>query len=135
MTVPLKNALVIPQKATYEIQDKKYVFVVDKNNVVKSREIKITGEIPDLYVVKSGITVNDKILLEGVQKVKDDDKIKFEYVQPKKAISDLKLFVTGDNLLTIRGDKKVKDFDPETAGSVVQTLGSKAIAFGINVSF
>jgi membrane fusion protein (multidrug efflux system) len=33
MTVPLKNALVIPQKATYEIQDKKYVFLVDKNSV------------------------------------------------------------------------------------------------------
>ncbi len=48
MVVPQHNALVIPQKVTYEIQDKKYVFVVDKNNVVKSREITITGEMPDL---------------------------------------------------------------------------------------
>ena len=61
MMVPLKNAIVIPQKATYEIQDKKYVFVVDKNNKVTSREITITGEIPDLYVIKTGLTENDKI--------------------------------------------------------------------------
>lgn len=91
MTVPVKNALVIPQKATYEIQEKKYVFVVDKNNVVKSREIKIKGELPDLYVIESGITENDKILLEGVQKVSDDDKINVNYQKPLEVISHLKL--------------------------------------------
>ena len=91
MQVPVINALIIPQKATYEIQDKKYVFVVDKNNIVKSREITITGEVPDLYVVKSGIDANDKILLEGVQKVKDDDKIKYDYQKPEEVLSHLKL--------------------------------------------
>ena len=91
MTIPLKNAIVIPQKATYEIQDKKYVFVVNKNDVLQSKEITITGEIPDLYVVASGITADDKILVEGVQKVKDDEKIKYEYVSPKKIINNLRL--------------------------------------------
>ncbi len=91
MNVPLKNAIVIPQKATYEIQDKKYVFVVSKDNKVSSREITITGEIPDLYVIKTGLTENDKILLEGVQKVKENDKIKFEYESPKEVINHLRL--------------------------------------------
>ncbi|MGO4773671.1 efflux RND transporter periplasmic adaptor subunit [Flavobacterium sp. W22_SRS_FK3] len=91
MLVPLKNAIVIPQKATYEIQDKKYVFVVDKNNHVTSKEITITGEIPDLYVVSSGLSENDKILLEGVQKVKEDDKINSEYIAPQKVINNLRL--------------------------------------------
>ncbi len=91
MTVPVKNAIIIPQKTTYEIQDKMYVFVVDKNNKVKSREITITGEIPDLYVVKSGLSVTDKILLEGVQKVKDDDKISYDLVKPEEVLSHLKL--------------------------------------------
>lgn len=91
MLVPLKNAIVIPQKATYEIQDKKYVFVVDKNNKVNSREITITGEIPDLYVIKTGLTENDKILLEGVQKVKENDKIKFEFESPKAVMNNLRL--------------------------------------------
>ena len=92
MTVPLHDALVIPQKATYEIQDKKYVFVVDKNNVVKARNITISNEMPDLYVVASGLTEKDKILLEGVQKVKDDDKIESEFVAPQDAIARLKLY-------------------------------------------
>jgi membrane fusion protein (multidrug efflux system) len=91
MTVPVKHALVIPQKSTYEIQDKMYVFVVDKNNVVKSREITVTGSMPDLYVIQGGITENDKILLEGVQKVKDDDKIKYDYQKPEEVLSHLKL--------------------------------------------
>jgi len=91
MTIPQKNALVIPQKATYEIQDKMYVFVVDSKNVVKSREITITGEMPDLYVVKSGLSENDKILLEGVQRAKDDDKIKYDYQKPQEVIAQLKL--------------------------------------------
>lgn len=91
MLVPLKNAIVIPQKSTYEIQDKKYVFVIDKNNKVSSKEITITGEIPDLYVVNSGLTENDKILVDGVQKVKEGDKIKFTYIAPQKVINNLRL--------------------------------------------
>jgi membrane fusion protein, multidrug efflux system len=91
MSVPIQNALVIPQKSTYEVQDKMYVFVVDNNNVVKSREITITGSMPDLYVVQSGLLATDKILLEGVQKVKDDDKIKYAFQKPEEVLSHLKL--------------------------------------------
>jgi membrane fusion protein (multidrug efflux system) len=91
MTMPLRNALVIPQKATYEIQDKTYVFVVDNRGIVHSRNITIVSEMPDLYIVGSGISAKDKILLEGVQKVKDDDKITVEYHSPKEVISGLRL--------------------------------------------
>lgn len=91
MTIPVKGALVIPQKATYEIQDKMYVFVVDSNNLVKSREIAIKGEMPDLYVVQNGLAEHDKILLEGVQSVKDDDRIKYDFKDPKQVLSSLKL--------------------------------------------
>jgi membrane fusion protein, multidrug efflux system len=91
MTVPLHNALVIPQKATYEIQDKKYVFVVDKQGVVKSKNITVTGEMPDLYVVGSGISENDRILLEGVQKVKEDNRIEADYKAPEEVVAQLRL--------------------------------------------
>jgi membrane fusion protein, multidrug efflux system len=91
MTVPLKNALVIPQKATYEIQDKLYVFVIDKNNAVQSRQVTTIGSLPDLFVVTSGISDEDKILLEGVQKVKDGDKISFEYEKPEEVLAHLRL--------------------------------------------
>ncbi|MFP3833442.1 efflux RND transporter periplasmic adaptor subunit [Chryseobacterium sp. SIMBA_028] len=91
MTMPVHNALIIPQKATYEIQDQKYVFVIDKNGIAKSRNIKIGYELQDLYVVSSGISKGDQILLEGVQKVKDDQKVKTKYQDPKKVLQSLKL--------------------------------------------
>ena len=92
MTVPLQGALVIPQKATYEVQDKIYVFVVDKSGVVHSRNIKVGTAMPDLYAVESGLAEGDKILLEGVQKVKDDEKVETEFVAPKEVIARLKLY-------------------------------------------
>ncbi|ASZ12530.1 efflux RND transporter periplasmic adaptor subunit [Chitinophaga pendula] len=91
MVTPLKDALLVPQKATYEVQDKKYVFVIDKDNIVRSREINVEAEMPDLYVVNNGLAGNDRILLEGVQKVKDNDKITYQYKDPQTVISHLKL--------------------------------------------
>ena len=51
-------------------------------------------------------------------------------------LSSLKLFVTGENLFTLRADDKMKDFDPESpSGRGLSYLGSKSVAFGVNVSF
>ncbi|WBV59981.1 efflux RND transporter periplasmic adaptor subunit [Chryseobacterium camelliae] len=91
MTLPIKNALIIPQKATYEIQDQKYVFVVGKDGVARSKNIKVAYELPDLYVVASGLSKGENILLEGVQKVKDDQKVQVKIQDPKKVLQSLKL--------------------------------------------
>ncbi len=93
MGIPIKNAIIIPQKATYEILEKKYVFVVDKNNIVHSREITIASEMPDLYLIKSGLNENERILLEGIRKVKDNDKIVYTYEDPKSVLPKLKVYV------------------------------------------
>lgn len=92
-TSPYRNALIIPQKATFEILEKKYVFVVDKDNIVHQREITIAAEIPDLYIIKQGLADDDKILLEGLRKVKEGDKIEFEYHDPKLVIPLLNVYV------------------------------------------
>lgn len=91
MVVPVKGALIIPQKATYELQDKVYVFVVDKDNKVKSRNIIIKNRLSNIYVVDSGLSEGDRILLEGVQNVKDDDKIQYAYLDPKDVLPALQL--------------------------------------------
>lgn len=88
----LPNALIIPQKATFEILDKIYVFVIDENNVVKSREIKISAELPHLFVIESGLTENDIILLEGLRKVRNNDKISVQFQKPDSVISHLDLY-------------------------------------------
>lgn len=91
LKVDIRNALVIPQKATYEIQDKDYVYIVDQNNLVKARCISIKQKLPNIYVIQSGLSVNDKILLEGIQNVNDDDKIQTDFIQPKQVFENLQL--------------------------------------------
>jgi membrane fusion protein (multidrug efflux system) len=91
MKEQVKNAIIIPQKATLEIMDKKYVYIVNKENVVKLTPITIVAEIPDLYIIDDGVTESDRILLEGIRKVKDNDKISFDYEEPAKVLSQLKL--------------------------------------------
>jgi membrane fusion protein (multidrug efflux system) len=90
LTNDIKNALIIPQKSTYEIQDKFYVFVVDANNVVKQRNIVIKQRLPHLYVIESGLAASDKIIYEGIQNVKEGDKILTEFISLKQVISQLK---------------------------------------------
>ncbi|HEU5148526.1 MAG TPA: efflux RND transporter periplasmic adaptor subunit [Chryseosolibacter sp.] len=92
MAVPMENTLIMPQKATFEILEKKYVFVVDEKNVVRSREITIGAEMEDLYAVTAGLADDEKILLEGLRKVRDNDKITYEYKDPKSVISSLKVY-------------------------------------------
>lgn len=92
MRVPIENALIIPQKATFEILEKKYVFVIDKDNLVKTREITVSAEIEDLYAVSNGLDGSEKILLEGLRKVKENDLIKFEYQEPGGVMANLKVY-------------------------------------------
>jgi membrane fusion protein (multidrug efflux system) len=92
LDVPLKAALIIPQKATFEILDKKYVFIVDQNDVVRQKEIKVGAELPHLFIVEEGLSEKDRILLDGIRMVKDKEKIHVEYQEPNTVISNLALF-------------------------------------------
>jgi len=89
MPVFYKNALIIPQKSTFDILDKKFVFVIDENNVVKSRQITVGQEMPHLYIVTEGLTVKDKILLEGLRKVKNNEQIHYDFVNPQQVLSEI----------------------------------------------
>ena len=91
MTLDLPGALLIPQKATYEIQDKVYVYTVDARGTVHARNIRVRMRMPDLYVVDGGLEPGDKILLEGVQNVKEDEQIRYRYLEPRQVISGLQL--------------------------------------------
>lgn len=66
------DAIIIPQKATYEIQDKKYVYLVGKDNKVKNTEITVLPQNDGTnYVVTSGIKAGDRLVVEGVNSLKD----------------------------------------------------------------
>lgn len=92
MTVPLRKALLIPQKSTFEVLDKKFVFVIDEDNVIHAKEIRVGTEMPHLYAVVGGLTASDKILLDGLRLVRDGQEIEYEFIQPEKSIKELGLY-------------------------------------------
>jgi membrane fusion protein (multidrug efflux system) len=79
----LKNARIIPQRATFEVVGKRYVYVVDKKSVVHQREIVIQNESEGIFVIEKGLNVNDQIVLEGVRQVRDGEKVEYEFRKPK----------------------------------------------------
>ena len=76
-----KNALIIPQKATFEIQDKMYVYVIDKAGKVKSKPITTNSRMPHYYIIDSGLTADDKIIYEGIQNVKDGMTVEPQFIE------------------------------------------------------
>jgi membrane fusion protein (multidrug efflux system) len=75
----------VPQKATFDVQDKTYVFVVADDGTVSRRAIVPKLRLPHLFVVESGLTPDDRVLLEGIQTVREGDNIEVE----TKPLSDL----------------------------------------------
>lgn len=87
----LNNALVIPQRAVFEILDKRYVYVVGEDKVVHQRLIATEHGLEDIFVIKSGLDVKDKIVLEGVREVHDGDKVEeSEFRKPEEALAHQK---------------------------------------------
>ncbi len=84
------DAIVIPQRATFEVLQKRYVYVVDKDDVAHQREIAIQNELEDQFIIKSGLGVEDKIVLEGIRQVRDGDKVECEEQQAKQVAEHLK---------------------------------------------
>jgi len=126
----IEDAVVIPQRATFEILAKKYAFVVEEkadgdrgagendgqhdvgqhdvgtesaahdgthdehkklpHGVVRQREIFILNELPDIYLIKDGLGVNDKIVLEGIRQVRDGEVVEYEFQSPEETFQHLK---------------------------------------------
>jgi membrane fusion protein, multidrug efflux system len=64
-----RNALLVPQRCISELQGQYSVFVVDDDNKIESRQLKIGEKYGDYWIVKEGLDPDDKVVLEGLQKV------------------------------------------------------------------
>jgi membrane fusion protein (multidrug efflux system) len=87
-----KQAVIVPQKSTFEILDKRFIFVVDKTGVIHEREIKVAREAPNVYIVASGINPDEMFLLERQNKLDKGDKISYKLIDPQSAIASLDLY-------------------------------------------
>ncbi len=66
-----KDALLVPQSATIDMQDKVFVFAVADSNKVKKQVITVEGKAGDNYIVKDGIKPGDRIVLSGFDHLQD----------------------------------------------------------------
>ncbi|MEH6307738.1 efflux RND transporter periplasmic adaptor subunit [Olivibacter sp. CPCC 100613] len=74
---PVKDALIVPAKATYEVQGKKFVMILDSLDTAHSAEITVDAlPVGDAFVVNSGLRSGDRVVTEDVGAIKDGDKIK-----------------------------------------------------------
>lgn len=88
MPVRLQNAILIPQKATFEILDKRYVYVVNEKGKVVERKIEVLSEMPHVYAIKSGLTEKDLVITEGIRKVHSGEQIQTRLLDCKSVIKE-----------------------------------------------
>jgi len=74
-----ENAILIPQSATLEMQDKVFVFTVNKDNKVTKTPITVIGKSGTNYLIKDGVKSGDQIVLSGIDKLQEGQEI-----QPEK---------------------------------------------------
>ncbi|MFT2008526.1 efflux RND transporter periplasmic adaptor subunit [Pontibacter sp. 13R65] len=75
------DALLVPQKATFEIQDKNFVYVLDKNNQVRIRNFEPQARLSHFYIVASGLKEGESVVYEGVRSLREGISIEPELVQ------------------------------------------------------
>lgn len=80
MTMTHEDALSVPQEATMEIQDKIFIFSVGKDNKVSKQPITVLGTSGTNYLVRNGIKAGDRIVLKGIESLKDG-----EVIQPESS--------------------------------------------------
>lgn len=81
LSTDVEGALMLPQKAVFEIQDKNYVFVLDEQNKVHMKNFIPKTRLGKFYIVESGLKEGDRIVYEGIQNIKDGMEVSPTVVQ------------------------------------------------------
>ncbi len=73
--VPLGEALLVPQKSTFQVQDQIYVYALDADGAARARRIEPVSRLGEFFVVRSGLGPDEKFIVEGLQHVREGDRI------------------------------------------------------------
>ncbi|HYQ56835.1 MAG TPA: efflux RND transporter periplasmic adaptor subunit [Draconibacterium sp.] len=89
--IPLRhqNAIVIPQKCVKELQGQFSVFIVNNENKIETRQIVSGSKVGDLWLIDEGLKPGDKVLIEGLQKVRNGMPVMAETVEFKSQFANL----------------------------------------------
>jgi membrane fusion protein (multidrug efflux system) len=82
----LPGALVIPQRATFSILAKRFVFVVGEDGIAHQREIEVTHELEDIFVIGKGLADTDRIVLDGIGEIRDGQHLENVQFRPAEAV-------------------------------------------------
>lgn len=83
----LTDALIVPMKSVFEIQDKNYVFVVESDSTVTLKSFEPQARLEEYIIVKTGLSANDKIVYEGIQNIKDGTLISPQMVPMERILT------------------------------------------------
>ncbi|MBZ4034107.1 efflux RND transporter periplasmic adaptor subunit [Flavobacterium sp. 17A] len=87
----VKDGIIVPQSATFELQDKMFVVTVGKDKKTKNVNITVLeNSAGNYYVVTSGLKAGDEIVLEGVASLKEGTEIKASNQSAETVYADLK---------------------------------------------
>jgi membrane fusion protein (multidrug efflux system) len=72
------DAILVPQLAVQEQQGAKIVFVVEADDKVAFRPVTLDERVGDLYIVREGLKPGERVIVEGIQKVRPGMQVKVE---------------------------------------------------------
>lgn len=81
MNMVLASAILIPQESIFSIQDKNYVFVVDRQNITHAKNFTTLGRTGE-YFITDGLNVGDRIAVDHIMQLKDGIRIKPKALRP-----------------------------------------------------
>ncbi len=84
----VKDAILIPQRSVMEIQGLHNVFVVDSNNKIVTREIEVGPKLGSFWMIKQGLKPGERVVYEGLQKVRDGVTVRATIVDVKSMGQD-----------------------------------------------
>lgn len=76
----IKGALLVPQSCVIELQGQYSVYLVNDSSVVQTVQVKVGPQVDDYWVILEGLTAEDKVVFEGIQKVANGSKVTYEEV-------------------------------------------------------
>jgi len=80
----VKDAIIVPQNVTYELQDKRFIYLVDDKNKVKNVAITVMDNTPgQFFIVTGGLKAGDRVIAEGANNLKDGTEIKPVDINPE----------------------------------------------------
>ena len=92
----IQGAILVPQRAVQQLLGKSFVMVVGEGNKSEARTVELGDQVGSFYIIKSGITANDRVVVEGLTNLQEGKDLAITTVTPEEMgftiFPDMKLF-------------------------------------------